>query len=114
MRRNLFIFLCVCLFFVCKAIAHPPSNINIEFDSKTKILKAEIIHNTSSTTKHYINKVDIELNGKEVIEHKISRQDNSKTQTVMYLIPDVKKGDRITVEAYCSISGVLKKTVTVE
>ncbi|MCX7705217.1 MAG: hypothetical protein N2115_03025 [bacterium] len=96
------------------AYAHPPSDIKINFDPQAKILKATIIHNTNNIEKHYIGEVEIYLNGKEIISQKISKQENAKEQTAMYLISDVKKGDKITVEAYCSISGVLKKTITVD
>lgn len=46
------------------------------------------------------------LNGKEIIEH--------TTQTVIYLIPDIKDSDVISVEEYCSISGKLQKETTVK
>ena len=95
------------------AYAHPPSDIKITFDPKTKMLQAIIVHNTSSPLRHYINKVDVGLNDKEIIEHSISREDNNETQTVSYLIPDVKGGDVLSVEGHCSISGKLKKEITV-
>ncbi len=93
------------------AYAHPPSDIIITFDPATKILQAVIIHNVNNPESHYISKVDIGLNGKEIIEHKISRQDNNTNQTVTYLIPDAKSGDVLSVEAYCSISGKLQKEI---
>jgi hypothetical protein len=99
--------------FVSMAYAHPPSDIRITFDSKTKMLEAVIVHNTSNPVNHYIKKVDIGLNGKEIIEHMISREDNNQAQEVRYLIPDAKGGDVISVEGYCSISGKLKKEITV-
>lgn len=96
------------------AYAHPPSDIKITFDTKTKMLNAVIIHNVSDPAKHYIKKVDVGLNGKEIIEHSISREDNNISQTVAYLIPDAKPGDVISVEGYCSISGALTKKITVK
>ena len=95
------------------AYAHPPSDIKITFDLKTKVLQAIIVHNTSNPAYHYISKVDVGLNGKEIIEHRIPREDNNETQTVSYLIPDVKGGDVLSVEGHCSISGKLKKEITV-
>lgn len=95
------------------AYAHPPSDIKITFDPKTKILQAVIIHNTNNPISHYIKKVDVGLNGKRIIEHNISREDNNETQTVSYLIPDVKDNDILSVEACCSISGKLKKVIKV-
>ena len=91
------------------AYAHPPSDIKITFDPKTKMLQAVIMHNTNNPISHYIKKVDVGLNGKEIIGHNIPREDNNETQTVSYLIPDIKDGDILSVEAYCSISGKLEK-----
>jgi len=98
-------------FFVLSAVAyaHPPSDIKITFDPKTKILNAVIMHDVSNPSKHYIKKVDVALNGKEIIQQNISRQDNFDSQTVSYLIPDAKVGDVFSVEGYCSISGKLEK-----
>jgi len=93
------------------AYAHPPSDIKISFEPKTKTLYAIIIHDVSNPADHFIKKVDVGLNGKEIIEHIISRQDNNNSQTVSYLIPDVKSGDVLSVEGYCSISGKLKKEI---
>lgn len=93
------------------AYAHPPSDIIITFDRETKILNAVIMHNISNPESHFIKKVDIALNREEIIEHKISRQENNVSQSVSYLIPDAKAGDTLSVEAYCSISGKLKKEI---
>ncbi|MCM8797560.1 MAG: hypothetical protein NC923_06790 [Candidatus Omnitrophica bacterium] len=101
------------LVFTSTAYAHPPSDIKVTFDPETQMLEVVIAHNVSNPISHYIKKVDIGLNGKEIIEHIISRQDNNQTQTVRYLIPDAKSGDVISVEGYCSISGKLKKEITV-
>lgn len=113
-KKTVFIFSVVFLTAFSIGYAHPPSDIKINFDPQTKMLKAVITHNTSTPLSHYIRKVDIGLNGKEIIEHTISRQDNAETQTISYLIPDAKSGDIISVEGYCSVSGKLKKGVTVK
>lgn len=99
---------------VSQACAHPPYDIKISFNVNTKILQAVIMHNVANPLNHSIRKVDIGLNGKEIIEHNISRQDNNDSQSVSYLIPDVKDGDTLSVEGYCSISGVLKKEIRVK
>lgn len=102
------------LFFLANAAiayAHPPQDIIINYDPVKKVLKAVIIHNVSDPAKHYIKKVDVAINGKEVIEHRISRQDNFDNQTVSYVMPDAAWGDVLSVEAYCSMSGVLKKEI---
>lgn len=96
------------------AYAHPPSDIKITFDAKTNMLQAVILHKVNNPLTHYIKKVDVGLNGKEIIEHNISRQDNNDSQTVSYLIPDVKDADVVSVEGYCNLSGKLKKQITIK
>jgi hypothetical protein len=110
----IFVMLCFLITIYSFAYAHPPSDIIITYEPETKMLHAVIMHNTSNSESHYIKKVDIGLNNKQIIEHKISREDNNTSQTVSYLIPDAKIGDRLSVEAYCSISGKLKKEIAVK
>ncbi len=114
MKRIVVLVACIVLMAASRVYAHPPSDIKITYDLKTQILTAVIVHNTSNTANHYIEKVDVGLNGTEIIEHKISRQDNNDEQTVSYRIPDVKAGDVLSVEGHCSISGQLEKKITVQ
>ncbi len=93
--------------------AHPPQDIVITFDPAAKMVTAVITHGVSNPASHYIAKVDVDLNGKEIISQAISRQDNNTNQTVKYYIPDAKAGDTLSVEAYCSISGKLAKEIKI-
>lgn len=104
----------ICLAVASTAYAHPPSDIQIAFDPTTKIVTAVIIHPVSNPLNHSIQKVDVGVNGNEIIEHRISRQDDNDRQRVSYLIPDVKDGDVISVEGYCSISGKLRQEITIK
>ncbi len=94
--------------------AHPPSDIKITFDPQTKMLRAVIMHDVSNPFKHYIEKVDIALNGDEIAEIGFLKQDNNQSQLVSYSIPAAKDGDVISVEGYCSISGKLKEEITIK
>ncbi len=112
--KRIFLF-AVCLLLISQtAFAHPPTDIAIIYDKGTKMLEVVITHPVSNSEKHYIKKVDTAINGVEVIEQKISRQDNGTAQRAWYYIPDVKDGDVISVEGYCSIHGKLKKEITIE
>ena len=112
--KKISLFLCgFILFLFSSAFAHPPSDITITFDPNTKILKALIAHSVSNPRTHFILKVDIGLNGREIIEQTISRQDNAEGQSVSFYIPDASVGDTLSVEGYCSISGKLKKQIQV-
>ncbi len=99
--------------FMSTAFAHPPSDIKITYDPNTKVVTAVIYHNVSDPVKHYIKKVDIGLNGKEILSQTISQEDNNLTQTVSCLIPDAKAGDTLSVEGYCNLSGNLTKSIKI-
>lgn len=101
------------IFIVVTAYAHPPRDIKITFDPATKMLTAVVMHDVANPVPHHIKEVDVYLNDKKIIQHFIGVQDNHETQTVSYLIPDVKSGDTLAVEAFCSIYGSLKKQITV-
>jgi len=114
MRKIIFLTVLCFFVFMCSGVyAHPPSAIKAEYNAVTRILTIIITHPVSNAETHYISKVDVRLNGKEIIEHQISRQDNNGSQFAVYMVPDAKVGDTIAVEAYCSISGKLKKELKV-
>lgn len=114
MRRTVVFLILFLTLAVLNAYAHPPSDIKITFNPETKMLKAVILHDVRDPQKHFIKKVDVGLNGKEIINQVISRQDNNEGQTVSYLVPDAKAGDALSVEGYCSISGKLEKELKVQ
>lgn len=99
---------------VAVAYAHPPSDIKITFDPAAKMLHAQVMHDVKDPAQHFINKVDVALNGKEIITQAISCQENNMSQAVHYLITDAKAGDTLSVEGYCSISGKLEKEIKVQ
>lgn len=105
-------FVCVLCIVPC-ALAHQPVQIDIVYDSSGNILAAAVTHPVDDPEHHYIDKIVVTLNAKEIITHEVSRQDNGNTLTVTYRIPDAKAGDSITVDAYCNKSGHLKKAVEV-
>jgi len=112
MKKNLIVvsFIAV-LLTASSAFAHPPVRIDMSYDAANKIVTAVIVHPVQNSMNHYIYKVDVSINGKEVIEQKISFQETPDTQTVSYRLPDIKKGDIIGVEGYCNINGKLKETI---
>ncbi|MBP7216891.1 MAG: hypothetical protein KBA46_06375 [Candidatus Omnitrophica bacterium] len=112
--RRIFIVMGLVIFFAQASFAHPPSRIEINFNSETLMLTAKITHPVADAESHHIKKVDVAVNGKEILEHKISKQDNTTDQLVEYRIPDAKSGDRISVEGYCNISGKNQEEITIE
>ncbi len=88
--------------------AHPPGSIDFNYDTETGILTVKVIHSVKDASKHYINKVEIELNGTQLIEQKFRSQLDEENQEALYKVIDAKAGDKFTVEAYCNISGKKK------
>ena len=109
------LFLCLMMMlFTGTAFAHPPVHIEISFNRETKILAAKISHPVENTSTHYVERVEVELNGKEILSHKISRQDTENEQVMLYLLPDVKTGDEVSVEAHCSMYGAREEKIKIE
>ncbi len=93
--------------------AHPPKNVTLEYDSDTKVLAAVIDHSVNNTSKHYVHKVVVEVNGKKRVEQTFMRQMDGEQHEVMYKIVDVDEGDKITVTGYCNISGKKKSELII-
>jgi len=112
MKKIIFV-LCGFLIMSQLAFAHPPSDIKIDFDPKTKLLSAVITHPVSNPKSHYIQKVDIGLNGKEIKTMTFKEQDANLEQVIAQPVPEAKPGDVLGVEGYCNQSGKLEKEIKV-
>ena len=88
--------------------AHPPKGVDLDFDSDTGVLSVEMMHSVNNASKHYVNKIVVELNGKKIIEQTFRSQLDEEKQQAFYKVIDAKEGDKISVTAYCNISGKKK------
>ena len=111
--KKIALLLCGLLVLSTAAFAHPPSDIKIQFDDRLNTLTAVIEHPVSNPNTHYIKKVDIGLNGKEIETLPFTKQDNNAAQIIIVALPQATKGDVLSVEAYCNLSGKLKKEIKV-
>lgn len=89
-------------------MAHSPKSLELDYDADTGVLNISITHSVNDASKHYVNKVIVELNGKKIVEQKFRSQTDEEEQQVLYSIIDAKEGDKINVTAYCNISGKKK------
>lgn len=110
--RKIIFFALICIFSF-SAYAHPPKDIKISFDPKTKMLTAVIVHDTLYPTYHYVKTVEVDINNKKAIEHTLTEEETKLTETVIYKLPDVKPGDTVSVDAHCSLFGHLKKEIKI-
>ena len=86
--------------------AHSASRLQLSVDMSKKwgnTLEVKVIHSGGSS--HYINKIVVVLNEKEILNHKLFAQTSDKSQRVYYTIPSLKKGDKLYVEATCNKGG---------
>ncbi|HSV30624.1 MAG TPA: hypothetical protein VLH40_01195 [Atribacteraceae bacterium] len=102
------------LFLAYPASAHPPSTINLAFDTGTKILLVNILHSVGDPADHYIEEVYVFLNGATIIEQKMLSQFSAGEQVVQYLIIDAEPGDTLEVWAECSRFGDLASRLVIE
>lgn len=105
------------LFFICyllyafPAFCHPPQK--IEITQKDNAINVVVTHKVQDPATHYIKHIEVVLNGKKIINQEFFLQ-TGNVQKVNYLIPDLKKGDILEVEADCNKFGDLKEKIKIE
>ena len=114
MKRLIFMYFVLALLFsTSPVLAHPSKSMVLDFSLQEHTLRVRIAHEVKKPLKHYIDKIVVELNGKEIIEQKFKSQISKEGQEAVYMIIDAKPGDKITVIAYCNVSGKKKQTVKI-
>jgi hypothetical protein len=108
------------LFIQTSVFAHAPSGIDGKVNQKSGELNIKIMHDIDKSpakdvTKHFIKTIVIELNNVKLTELSFEKQENSKYQNAKYKIEKaLKKGDKISITANCSLKGSNKKVLTVK
>jgi len=93
----LFVFLCT--------FAHAPSRIDVQFDDAMQNISISVEHSVPMPAVHYIDLITIKVNGNEIIKQNFTNQLNKIEQKAVYFLPNLRDGDKISVTAYCNISG---------
>jgi desulfoferrodoxin (superoxide reductase-like protein) len=101
------------LVFCFSTRATPPTDIIITFDTAKSIVKADIEHPTENPKQHFIYNIEVSVNGKKLIKQEATEQLNTDIQKVMYLIPGLKPGDKVSIYAECNQYGDLTKEAVV-
>ena len=87
------------------AFAHPAGDVTGKYDAKTQLLEVSYAHQVKDATDHYISSVTVLVNGKNVITHNLSLQESAEGGTLIYKLPALKVGDKISVNTECSKGG---------
>ena len=98
------------LFAVAAATAHPPSEIKLSYDAKSRLLQVTVMHDTKKPEEHFIKSIQIRINGKDAVKQGYFKQTDPLKRPASYLLEDVKAGDEVSVTGECSVFG--KKTET--
>jgi glucose/arabinose dehydrogenase len=93
--------------------AHPPSQVSLAYDSQNQSLKVTTTHQVSDPTSHYIFRIDILKNDKQVITKEYTSQPSSSTFSYDYTL-NASKGDVLKATAYCVIAGSKSSEITLE
>ncbi len=101
------------VFFPLFAAAHPPANIDIEYDSETGKIAIYIAHFTPNISRHYISKVSVRRNGSVIAEEIFDSQEEAAGRSLRIRAEELETGDTIEVEALCSIYGRKTSGITI-
>ncbi|MBU0502808.1 MAG: hypothetical protein ABH882_01745 [Candidatus Omnitrophota bacterium] len=110
MRKLVFLTIST-LFLSSPVFSHPPSDIKVSIQGSE--VKCDILHSVADPAKHYIYEVKVDLNGIKVIEQQLETQTDNDKQSVVYIIPSLKKSDKLAIWAHCNKGGEQSKEVSV-
>jgi desulfoferrodoxin (superoxide reductase-like protein) len=95
------------------AYAHAPSSLELAYDIDEHLLFVKVMHSVAKVNNHYVNKIEVALNGDKIVTQRIDSQSSPESQDVQYVIVDAEIGDEISVTAHCNIIGIKSVTITV-
>lgn len=95
-----------------RAMARPPAEINLSYDTEKKNLHIEARHVTSNSRKHFIRRVVVYKNGEE-IEKRFYVQQTTAAMLIEDLALEAVPGDVLRVEAVCNEAGRKETTLVI-
>lgn len=106
----------IALFAVSAALmlSHPPSDIEISYDLETGIIEVAVRHSVGNPNNHYISEVVITHNDREMLTHRLLKQEDGKGTLFKYRLPDMESGMTLKVTARCNRVGALTKDIVID
>lgn len=93
--------------------AHPPSNIQLNYDKNTNTLTVEVSHSVSDPNSHYIEEISIKKNNLDYLTEQYSSQQSTSSFTASYIV-NATEDDVLEVTAVCNIAGQISKSIIIE
>ncbi|MCB5266923.1 MAG: thiosulfate oxidation carrier complex protein SoxZ [Candidatus Cloacimonetes bacterium] len=94
--------------------AHPAGNLAIKYDMKSQMLELNYAHKVKDAADHYINSVNVLVNGKTVLTHTLSLQESTEGGILSYKLPALKAGDKISISTQCNKGGKKSANLTLK
>ena len=114
MRTKSILLTCILLFTFIAAFAHAADDIKMVPSLNEGIFSVRVEHNTNNLEKHFINKIEVTVNGKLLIVQEFLKQRDKNAQEAIYVMPSLKAGDELVVKATCNLGGVKSGTFKIE
>ncbi|MBP1677334.1 MAG: hypothetical protein H6Q20_1893 [Bacteroidetes bacterium] len=110
--KKLFFVTAAILLSVLMANADPAKKVNLTYQNGK--LKIEAIHRVKDVKTHYIDKIVVKVDGKDVKTLALKSQSSNDAETLELVIPEIKKGSKIEVTTRCNEFGSKTGKLTVE
>jgi hypothetical protein len=114
MMKKLFLGSVFVLAMGLNSAATPPSDILFSFDVPTHMVRVDILHETRNPKEHFIYNIVVSVNGKKAITQTTTEQTSAEKQSLAWVIPGLKAGDKVSVDADCNKYGDLTKEAIVK
>lgn len=104
----------LCLAFlvtVLPVLAHPPSDIVLDYDADSQTLRVTLSHRVSDPATHYVNLIHVSLNG-TVATYEYESQPTDSQFTYEFLLP-ARPGDTVEVTADCNLGGSISGSLII-
>lgn len=105
MKYRIFVITLVLIFSVGELMAHPPQKPIIDYNKSNGELKISFKHPVNNSTKHYLDKVSIFIDGEEYKTIEYSEQTSLKGHEIVLNIEQLVVGTKIKVVASCNKMG---------
>ncbi len=96
------------------AMAHPPSEVRVDYDSVSEILVVEAFHSVGDPVNHFIESILVSVDNEPYYELVSKRQTDSSAAEALFYLPDLSPGTRVEVEVKCSRFGSRKAVLIVD
>jgi len=96
------------------ALAHKAAAQDIQYDKSKNLLTVSFEHKVSNPANHFITKIEIKLNNKDLLEQDSYKQESALGGSFFYKVIDAKPGDKFTLTTTCNKGGKLASTYEVK